>query len=76
MKLKKTKTLGEVSADIDDITSMKENDTNFSYMFKYSINEEYLFNNKKELKKIKIWSIICCFILLLVMILLCILFFL
>ena len=67
MNLKKNKTLGEVSADIDDITSIKENDTNFSYMFKYNINEEILYNNKKDFKKIKIWSIIYCFILLLVM---------
>ena len=76
MKLTKTKTLGEVSADIDDITSIKENDTNFSYMFKNAFNEEILYNNKKDFKKIKLWSIIYCFILLLIMSSLCILFFL
>ena len=75
--LKKTKTFGEVSADIDDITSIKdsETNTNLSIMFKYNINEEnYGFINK-NLKKIKILNMLFCFIVLLIAVFITIMFF-
>ena len=66
-KMKKTKTSGEISKDIEDFTSIKDTNTNFSLMFRYNIIDENSFIYKnKDYKKIKIWNIITCSILLLV----------
>ena len=66
-KMKKTKTSGEISKDIEDFTSIKDTNTNFSLMFRYNINDENIFiYRNKDYKKIKIWNIITCSILLLV----------
>ena len=66
-KMKKTKTSGEISKDIEDFTSIKETNTNFSLMFRNNIDDEnYLIYKNKDYKKIKIWNIITCSILLLV----------
>ena len=68
-KMKKLKT-EDVSIDIDDLTSIKDSNTNFSLMFRYNINDEFSFIYKdKEYRKIKIWNIISCSILLLLAIL-------
>jgi hypothetical protein len=65
-KMKKTKTSGEISKDIEDFTSIKDTNTNFSLMFRYNIIDENSFIYKnKDYKKIKIWNIIICSILLL-----------
>lgn len=72
----KSKNFQEVSADIDDITSIKNNDTNLSMMFRYNINENDFIYKEKEYKKIKIWNIVLCFLLLLVTIVIIILLFL
>ena len=59
-----------MSIDIDDLTSIKDSNTNFSLMFRYNINDEFSFIYKdKEYRKIKIWNIISCSILLLLAIL-------
>ena len=66
-KMKKTKPSGEISKDIEDFTSIKDTNTNFSLMFRYNIIDENIFIYKnKDYKKIKIWNIITCSILLLV----------
>ena len=68
-KMKKLKT-EDVSIDIDDFTSIKDSNTNFLLMFRYNINDEFSFIYKdKEYRKIKIWNIISCSILLLLAIL-------
>jgi len=54
----RTKTGADVSEDIDEITSMKNFDSNFSSMFKYSFNDETYNYKSKDLRKIKIWNLI------------------
>lgn len=68
-KIKKnSKTFGEVSADIDDFTSINNTNSNISLMFRYDFNNETFLRENKEMKKIKYLNLLFFFILLLIMI--------
>ena len=68
-KIPKTKTLGEVSIDIDDLTSIKDSASNVSLskMFKKNINDEENNSRNKIIKKIKMINILFYFLLFLIM---------
>jgi len=69
-KIPKTKTFGDVSVDIDDITSIKDSltHTSSSMMFKQNIIDYENTNLNKEVKKMQIINLILFFLLFIVMI--------
>ena len=64
--IKKVKTSEEVSADIEDITSIKDSNSNISLMFRYTFNDESFYSQNKELQKIKFWNIVFFLLLLII----------
>ena len=69
-KIPKTKTFGEVSVDIDDITSIKDSmtHTSSSMMFKQNIKDYENTNINKEVQKMQKLNLILFFLLFIVMI--------
>ena len=67
-KSKKSKTNGEVSADIDDFSSIKNSNSNISLMFRYDFNNASFFLENKKIKKIKYFNVLFFFIFLLIMV--------
>ena len=74
-KIPKTKTFGDVSVDIDDITSIKDSmtHTSSSMMFKQNIIDYENTNINKEVKKIQIFNLISFFLLFIAMIIILVL---
>ena len=74
-KIPKTKAFGDVSVDIDDITSIKDNmtQTSSSMMFKQNIIDYENTNIYKEVKKIQMINLISFFLLFIAMIIILVL---
>ena len=70
--LKKEKS-GTVSVDIDDITSMKENETDLSIMFKQNFDQDFYEPQVKKWRNIKIVDVVLCSIFCIIMTILVIL---
>ena len=72
-KIKKSKSQ-TVSVDIDDLTTVKESDTDLSIMFKNTFDKEFFLPQVGEWRNIKILNIILCSLLLVMMLVALILF--
>ena len=64
--IKKEKS-GTVSVDIDDITSMKENDTDLSIMFKQNFDQDFYEPQINKWRNIKIVDVVLCSIFCIIM---------
>ena len=63
--LKKEKS-GTVSVDIDDITSMKENETDLSIMFKQNFDQDFYEPQISKWRRIKLLNMLLCLIFLII----------
>ena len=69
MVLPKKKNKSEIrSIDVDDLTTLKESDTDLSVMFKQNIDKDFFLPQINKWKAIKIVNIIMCSIVFIVMI--------
>ena len=65
-KVKKSKS-DSVSVDIDDLTTIRESDTDLSKMFKQTNDKDLFLPKINKWKTIKIWNIVLCFLLFVIM---------
>ena len=72
-KVKKSNS-SAISVDIDDLTSVKESDTELSIMFKRNFELDFELPEVNKWKKIKFLNIILCSVLLVIIVILCITF--
>ena len=75
MVLSKQKKKSTTSLDIDDLTSVKESDTDLSLMFKKNFGRNLFLPQVNKWKSIKIINIILCFVLFIIMLVIIIFFF-
>ena len=70
LPVKKKNNSDLASVDFDDLTTVKENETDLSIMFKNNIEKELYLPQYKKWKKIKIANIVLCFILFVIILIL------
>lgn len=69
-KMKKTKSGPTVSEDIDDITSMKENETDLSIIFKENFDQDFYEPQISKWRRIKLLNMLLCLIFLIIILIL------